>query len=179
MTASLLIEDEKKVRRLVLLGAMEEDGKVRLPYLEAAYFAEKGEIEGSVEQFLSLAEKSDPLAPEKYLVLKHLRNAGFIVRAGESADLLRVYKKGIRVGEDRTMYLIRVLRKKDAPDLRGDLKLAGKMRKELIYAFVVTPQSARAGPRGSGAEGSVPFGTHSEVSGEKIEFVKVMRVNFE
>jgi tRNA splicing endonuclease len=151
MKTSLLIEDEKKVRRLVLLGAMEENGKIRLPYLEAAYFAEKGEIEGNAEQFLSLAEKSDPLAPEKYLVLKQLRDTGFIVRCGESADLLRVYKKGIRVGEDRTMYLLRVLRKKDAPDLRSDLKLAGKMRKELVYAFV----------------------------GEKIEFVKVMRVNFE
>ncbi|MDD2655638.1 MAG: hypothetical protein PHQ80_03145 [Candidatus ainarchaeum sp.] len=151
MKASLLIEDEKKVRRLVLLGAMEEDGKMRLPYLEAAYFAEKGEVEGSPEGFLSLAEKSDPLAPEKYLVLKHLRNAGFIVRAGESADFLRVYKKGIRVGEDRTMYLIRVLRKSGVPDLHADLKLAGKMRKELVYAFV----------------------------GDKIEFVKAMRVNFE
>lgn len=151
MKASLLIEDEKKVRRLVLLGAMEEDGKIRLPYLEAAYFAEKGEIDGNAEEFLSLAEKSDPLAPEKYLVLKQLRDTGFIVRCGESADLLRVYKKGIRVGEDRTMYLVRVLRKSETPDLRSDLKLAGKMRKELVYAFV----------------------------GEKIEFVKAMRVNFE
>lgn len=151
MRESLLIEDEKKVRRLTLLGAMEEGGKIHLPYLEAAYFAEKGEMEGSAEEFLSLAEKSDPLAPEKYLVLKQLRDSGHIVRCGEDADFLRVYKKGIRVGEDRTMYLIRVLRKTDAPDLRSDLKLAGKMRKELIYAFV----------------------------GEKIDFVKVMRVNFE
>lgn len=151
MKESLLIEDEKKARRLILLGAMEENGKVRLPYLEAAYFAEKGEIEGNAEQFLSLAEKSDPLAPEKYLVLKQLRDSGFIVRCGESADLLRVYKKGIRVGEDRTMYILRVLRKSEIPDIRADLKLAGKMRKELIYAFV----------------------------GGKTEFVKVMRVNFE
>lgn len=151
MKAYLLIEDKDKVRRLSLLGAMEEDGKVRLPYLEAAYFAEKGEIEGSAEEFLSLAEKSDPLAPEKYLVLKQLRDSGYIVRCGESADFLRVYKKGIRVGEDRTLYLLRALRKSDIPDLRSDLKLAGKMRKELVYAFV----------------------------GEKIEFVKAMRVNFE
>ena len=151
MKTSLLIENEKKARRLVLLGAMEENGKVNLPYLEAAYFAEKGEIEGSAEEFLSLAQKSDPLAPEKYLVLKQLRDTGFIVRCGESADFLRVYKKGVRVGEDRTMYLIRVLRKKEVPDIHADLKLAGKMRKELIYAFV----------------------------GEKIEFVKIMRINFE
>lgn len=151
MKGSLLIEDEKKVRRLLLLGAMEENGKARLPYLEAAYFAEKGEIEGSAGVFLSLAEKSDPLAPQKYLVLKQLRGSGYIVRCGENADFLRVYKKGIRVGEDRTLYLIRVLRKKDMPDLRADLRLAGKMRKELVYAFV----------------------------GEKIEFVKVMRINFE
>lgn len=136
MKESLLIEDEKKARRLVLLGAMEENGKVSLPYLEAAYFAEKGEIGGSAEEFLSLAQKSDPLAPEKYLVLKQLRDSGYIVRCGEDADFLRVYKKGIRVGEDRTTCLIRVLRKTDAPDLRADLKLAGKMRKELIYAFV-------------------------------------------
>ncbi|MEW5996454.1 MAG: hypothetical protein AB1657_02565 [Candidatus Micrarchaeota archaeon] len=151
MKESLLIEDEKKARRLILLGAMEEDGKVRLPYLEAAYFAEKGEIEGGAEEFITLAQKSDPLAPEKYLVLKQLRDSGYIVRTGESADFLRVYKKGIRVGEDRTAYLLRVLRKGESPDLHADLRLAGKMRKELVYAFV----------------------------GEKIEFIKVMRVNFE
>lgn len=151
MKTSLLIEDEDKARRLILLGAMDEGGKARLHFLDAAYFAEKGEMEGSAEEFLSLAEKSDPLAPEKYLVLRHLRDSGYIVRCGESADFLRAYKKGIRVGEDRTLYLIRVLRKADVPDLRSDLKLAGKMRKELVYAFV----------------------------GEKIEFVKAMRVNFE
>lgn len=149
MKEFLLIEDENKARRLILLGAEEKGGKAVLPYLEAAYFAEKGEIEGSAEEYLSLAEKSDPLAPEKFLVLKHLRDSGFIVRTGESG-LLRAYRKGIRVGEDRTACIIRVLRKSEPPDLHADLKLAGKMRKELVYAFV----------------------------GEKIEFVKVMRVNF-
>jgi len=147
----LLISEPGKARRLILLGAAEEGGKAFLSHLEAAYFAEKGEIEGSAEEFLSLAEKSDPLAPEKYLVLKHLRSAGFIVRASGDANFLRVYKKGIRVGEDRTLYLIRALRKSGIPDIRADLKIAGKMRKELIYAFV----------------------------GEKIEFVKAMRVNFD
>lgn len=151
MREGLLISEPARARRLVLLGAMEEKGKVFLPYLEAAYFAEKGEIEGNAEEFLSLAKKVDPYATEKYMVLKYLRSAGFIVRSGEDANFLRVYKKGIRVGEDRTLYLIRVLRKSDIPDIRSDLKIAGKMRKELIYAFV----------------------------GEKIEFVKVMRVNFD
>lgn len=150
MSQSLLIDDEKRAKRLILLGAEEKDGKALLPYLEAAYFAEKGEIEGSAEEYLSLAEKGDPLAPEKFLVLKHLRDSGHIVRTGESG-LLRVYRKGIRVGEDRTAYIIRVLRKSGTPDLHADLKLAGKMRKELVYAFV----------------------------GEKIEFVKAMRVHFE
>ncbi len=150
MEGSLLIEDEKKAKRLILLGAEEKDGKALLPYIEAAYFAEKGEIEGSTEEFLPLAEKSDPLAPEKFLVLKRLRDSGYIVRMGESG-LLRVYRKGIRVGEDRTTCLLRVLRKGESPDLHADLRLAGKMRKELIYAFV----------------------------DKRIEFVKVMRVNFE
>jgi tRNA splicing endonuclease len=69
---------------------------------------------------------------------------------GESG-LLRAYKKGIRVGEDRTTYFFRVLKKESLPNPLEDLKISGKMRKELIYAFV----------------------------GERIQFVKASRINFD
>ncbi|MEO0248982.1 MAG: hypothetical protein ABIN58_05440, partial [candidate division WOR-3 bacterium] len=83
------------------------------------------------------AAKTDPLAPEKFRVLTHLREAGFIVRMGDGKEeFFRVYKKGIRVGEDRTEMVMRVMREGEKASLEEDAAEASKMRKELVYAFV-------------------------------------------
>ena len=142
------------VEKLRLLGAGVEsnEGGYVLPLLEAAYFAEKGVVEGDSKELLEEAGKGDGLAQEKYAVLKHLRDRGYIVRCGAGdAPFMRVYRKGIRVGEDRTIYLLKVVKGKDY-DLLADLGEAGKMRKTLVYAFV---------------------------DGEKIAFVGMGRISFE
>jgi tRNA splicing endonuclease len=124
--------------RLICAG-VEEEGVQKLPLLEAAYFQGKKVIESgrSSEELVKLASKKDPLAHEKFRVLVHLREAGFIVRMGDGEEeFFRVYKKGIRVGEDRTEMVMRVLKEGEKPSLEADVVEASKMRKELVYAFV-------------------------------------------
>ncbi len=147
-------ENPELIEKLELLGAGVREGEtLLLPLLEAAYFQEKGAIDTgkSIEELLGEAGE---LAAERFLALKQLRSSGYIVRMGKGdSEFMRVYKKGIRVGEDRTESVLRVLKEGDKQDLLEDLASAGKMRKDLIYAFVD--------------------------SEEKINFVKSYRVRFD
>jgi tRNA splicing endonuclease len=128
-----IVTDAELGEKLELLGAgVEEDGKRKLPLIEAAYFQEKGVIDTgkSIEELIEGKEN-------EFAVLKYLRDSGRIVRIGEGdSEFMRVYRKGIRVGEDRTDGIIRVLKEGEKPDLLADIAVAGKMRKELTYAFV-------------------------------------------
>lgn len=133
-------EDESKIEKLELLGAGVREGDVlKLPLIEAAYFEGKGFLGSgrSEGELLGLAASSDSLAREKFAVLKQLRDKGYIVRNGEGkSEFMRIYRKGIRIGEDRSESVIRVLREGEKPELAPDLESAGRMRKALIYAFV-------------------------------------------
>ncbi len=133
-------DDESKIERLELIGAGVREGEIlKLPLLEAAYFEGKGFL-GSGESeagLIELALASDSLAKEKFAVLKHLRERGYIVRNGEGkSEFMRIYRKGIRIGEDRSESALKVLREGEKPELAPDLEKAGRMRKALIYAFV-------------------------------------------
>lgn len=141
LVGRFFIEDESgAVEKLELLGAgVNEDGKQKLPLLEAAYFQGKEVIETgkSVDELVGEAAGSDALAKERFAVLKHLRDSGRIVRWGSGdSEFFRVYRKGIRIGEDRCEAVVKVLREGEKPDLLADLAAAGRMRKELSYAFV-------------------------------------------
>lgn len=135
-----LEDDPEAMEKLRLVGAgVEEEGVRKLPLIEAAYFQGKKVIASgkSSEELVALASRKDSLAFEKFRVLSHLREAGFIVRMGDGKEeFLRVYKKGIRVGEDRTEMVVRVLKEGEKPSLEADVVGASKMRKELVYAFV-------------------------------------------
>jgi tRNA splicing endonuclease len=144
-----------------LLGAGVKEGDVlKLPLLEAAYFAGKGFLDcgKSAEELLRVVQEGDELAGEKFGVLKHLRDRGYILRIGEGkSEFMRVYRKGIRIGEDRTESVLKVLREGEKPELVADLEKAGRMRKALVYAFV--------SPRGDG--------------GADILFVKAYRAGYD
>ncbi|MBN2121598.1 hypothetical protein JW721_00870 [Candidatus Micrarchaeota archaeon] len=133
-------DDESKIERLELIGAGVREGEIlKLPLIEAAYFEGKGFLgSGKSEgELLELAASSDSLATEKFAVLKHLRDKGYIVRDGEGkSDFMRIYRKGIRIGEDRSESVVKVLREGEKPELAPDLEKAGRMRKALVYAFV-------------------------------------------
>lgn len=133
-------ENPELADKLALLGAgVEEGGGVKLPLVEAAYFEEKGVISSgkSAGELVKLAKEKDGLAEERFIVLRHLRERGHIVRWGlGETGLMRIYRKGIRVGQDRTEMVLKVLREGSKPEISKDLESAGRMRKALIYAFV-------------------------------------------
>lgn len=116
-------------RKLVELGfGIEKDDQLELSELELFYAIEKGHISG---------EKPE-IDEKKYIVFKDLREKSYIVGFSEANDYFRVYRKGYRRGEDRTLWLLRVLDSDriGLDDLGKDLAEAGKMRKDLVYAVV-------------------------------------------
>ncbi len=167
-------EDSGKIEKLELLGAGVREGDVlKLPLLEAAYFEGKGFLGSgkSEKELIGLVLEKDALAKEKFEVLKYLRDRGYILRLGPQdeggvSEFMRVYRKGIRIGEDRTESVIKVLREGEKPELVADLEKAGKMRKALVYAFV-----------GSAGEGGKKSGQGN--GGAEILFVKAYRVGYD
>ena len=140
----IVVSDSKAIELFRKYGAGEEEnGKVKIHPLEALYFMERGKLALEGETFASLLaklKKEDGLAGEKYSILKHLRQNGYILRPSYAAeDWLRVYRKGFRPGEDRTQFLLRVVEIGWQPklqELAADLKKAAEVRKELVYAYV-------------------------------------------
>jgi tRNA splicing endonuclease len=116
--------------KLVELGfGIEEGGKLLLHPLELKYAVERG--------YTKDAGNAD-VPEDYYLVYKDLRDKGYNMRLSQDSDLLRIYRKGFRRGEDRTMQLLRVVSagSVDVDALLADSSTAIKMRKELVYAFV-------------------------------------------
>ncbi|MCX6774226.1 MAG: hypothetical protein NTY68_04515 [Candidatus Micrarchaeota archaeon] len=118
-----------KDRKLIDLGfGIEKEGSIFLSELELYYAIEKGYVSG----------EKPKIDARKYLVFKDLREKSYIISFSEANDYFRVYRKGFRRGEDRTLWLLRVLNsdKIDLNELGNDLGEAGKMRKDLVYAIV-------------------------------------------
>ncbi|MEW6748521.1 MAG: hypothetical protein AB1295_02335 [Candidatus Micrarchaeota archaeon] len=137
----LLIKDKPLILKLRSLGAgVEEGDETKISYLEAAYFADKGVLPEKKDDLLKKALKKDKLAKEMYLVLKYLRDRGYIVRPSlDGTQFLRLHRKGYRPGEDKTYYLIEVVTEKwraTPESLLPSLETAGRLRKELAIAIV-------------------------------------------
>ena len=137
----LILRDKSLILKLRSLGAgVEEADETKLTFLEAAYFAERGVLPVKKEELLEHAAKKDKLYQEKYSVIKYLRDRGYIVRPSlDGTDYLRLHRKGLRPGEDKTYYLIEVVPKNwkcSAETLIPSLETAGRLRKELAIAVV-------------------------------------------
>lgn len=137
----VIIRQKPLILKLRSLGAgVEEADETRIALLEAAYFADRGVLPLKKDDLLRRASGKDPLAKEKFTVIKHLRDAGYIVRPSlDGTRYLRLHRKGLRPGEDKTYYLIDVVGKgwKAGPEsLRESLEAAGRLRKELVVAVV-------------------------------------------
>ena len=125
-----MIVDGKKREKLEELGfGIEEKGKLSLNDYEVRYCNEKGYLKGN--------EKVKVLEPV-YRVFKELREHGIILRFSVGSELIRVYQKGFRPGEDRTKYLMKIVDKKfpNKKEIFEFIKLSKKMRKELIFAII-------------------------------------------
>lgn len=133
-------KDPEKIKKLVRIGAIEQEvEEARLPLLEALYWAEKGIIDIKREEILKLLKKNDKLAEDKCLILKHLNDLGYVTRASWDGEYLRVHEKGIKRGEDRTRYVLKVVEPNWRPasnEIDEMLEFAGKVRKELLISRV-------------------------------------------
>ncbi|MBI2079639.1 hypothetical protein HYT84_02650, partial [Candidatus Micrarchaeota archaeon] len=89
-------------------SALVENNLIKITTLEAAYFSEKGVInleEKQEKELAKLKKKKD--FSEKFLVYKHFFDRGYPVRTALDTDeYLRVYRKGVKVGED-IVYLVK------------------------------------------------------------------------
>ena len=137
----LTIRQKPLILKLRSLGAgVEEAEETKITYLEAAYFAERNVLPMGKDELIERAARTDPLAREKFTVIKHLRDRGYIVRPSlDGTEFLRLHRKGYRPGEDKTYYLIQVAPKGwtcGAESLMPALETAGKLRKELAIAIV-------------------------------------------
>jgi tRNA splicing endonuclease len=133
-------KNREKIKQLVRVGAIEQESEeVHIPLLEAAYWAEKGLVDIEKEKILEAARKSDSLADDKYRVLKHLTDLGYITRASGEGDYLRVHEKGIKRGEDRTRYVLKIIPSNSSlalNDIVAMLEFAGNVRKELLIGTI-------------------------------------------
>lgn len=130
----------EKIKQLVRVGAIaEECEEAHLPLLEAAYWAEKGIIDIEKEKIMDAARKADKLADDKYAILKYLSDLGYITRTSGEGEYLRVQEKGIKRGEDRTRYVLKVVPPDWSPtmkELEEALEFASRVRKELIIGML-------------------------------------------
>ncbi len=155
----LIIREKPLILKLRSLGAgVEEADETRISYLEAAYFSERGVLPVDKGKLLEKALEKDPLAREKYHVIRYLRERGYIVRPSlDGTPFLRLHRKGFRPGEDKTYYLIEVAGKGwqcSMEALLPSLEAAGRLRKELAVAIV-------------------------DIEKEKPVFIKFGRMNFD
>lgn len=110
-----------------------EKNELILHPLEYAYAVKKGFLNEN-------SEKVDEIISEKrfeYSVFSYLREKGYITRTGP-LDYYRIYRKGFRRNQDRTMYLMRIIREKKELDfelIEKDIVISMKMRKDLIYCI--------------------------------------------
>ncbi len=137
----LEINNKDEIIKLRSLGAgVEEESSVKITYLEAAYFAERGVLNADKDDLLKKASENDDLAKEKYFVIKHFRDRGYIIRPSlDNTRYMRLHRKGYRPGEDKTYYLIEAVPadwKASIDTLLPSLELAGRLRKELAIAVV-------------------------------------------
>jgi len=135
------VRDRKLILKLRSLGAGVEDAEeTKVSMLEAAFFADIRVLPLNRDELLKAAKKADKLAEEKYYIIKYLRERGYIVRPSlDGSRYLRLHRKGFRPGEDRTYYLIEVVKKNwkaEPKELFESLEFAGRLRKELVIAVV-------------------------------------------
>ena len=123
---------------------IKEDERITLSFPEALYLIKKNKIKVvedkdtlNFEKVLRLGGDTEDKLLERYLVYKDLRERGYIVKSGmKYGSHFRAYRGDM---EEHAPYIIRVIphSKNISPnEITGDVRVAGSVRKELIYAFV-------------------------------------------
>ena len=119
----MIVKDKKLADKLIEMGfGIETEEGLELSELEESYLAEQGIIEAKIKE------------DDRYKVYKYLRDRGYIVR--ETGELLRVFRKGYRRGEDRSFALVKVKKKEEMAELLEDVEKGLGAKKEMVYACI-------------------------------------------
>ncbi|MEM2948322.1 MAG: hypothetical protein QXD51_03440 [Candidatus Anstonellales archaeon] len=125
----------EKAEEIIQLGVGTETEKgLELHEIEAAYLVKKGKIKLK-KNFEKLIEGNE----EKYQVYEDLRERGYVVRLSKESEWFRINRKGFRRNEDRTVYILKVIKapfKLTDKEIFEDVSFSAKLRKQLVYAIV-------------------------------------------
>jgi len=131
----MIFTKPEEIEKIVQLGIGRETEKgLGLHDIEVAYLLKKGIIKTkkSFEKIIAGNE-------ERYAVYEDLRNKGYVVRLSEGSEFFRINRKGFRKNEERTTYILKVIKSPfslSEKELFDDLQISIKMRKQLVYAIV-------------------------------------------
>lgn len=110
---------------------------------EAVYLNEKDKVQILInEKRLNFEQiiKKAKIDLKNYLVYKDLRSKGYIVKSGLKYGFnFRVYDKGIKIGEDHSLWLIDAVYERENisfKDLTGKNRTAHSTKKKMIIAII-------------------------------------------
>ncbi|MGB9719402.1 MAG: hypothetical protein ACPL06_02285 [Candidatus Anstonellales archaeon] len=130
----MIVLKRNEAERVIQLGIGTETEKgLELHEIEAAYLVKKGIVKLKNSRDLVANDK------ERYVVYEDLRNKGYVVRLSKESEFFRINRKGFRRNEERTAYLLKVIKapfKLTDKELFEDILLSAKLRKQLVYAVV-------------------------------------------
>jgi tRNA splicing endonuclease len=145
-----IASDEKEILKLNQAGfgrQLEQD--FILHYLEAAYcieyeFAEvkEGRKKLNLEDVLKKlkVKRGGMRAKNQYLVYKHIRSGGRIIRFSPSTpNYFRVHARGVGREQERSQIIVRLINDDfecSIDSLEMELAVARQLRLELVFAFV-------------------------------------------
>jgi tRNA-intron endonuclease len=108
-------DDAREFYNQSRFGTIIENGKVELSLLEGLYLMERGRLlvksqagrKLSFETYVKKARKVEPNFWIRYVVLKDMRNRGYIIKTALKfgADF-RVYDRGVKPGEDHARWIV-------------------------------------------------------------------------
>jgi len=128
-------------------GTLDEEENLKLEPVETLLLIERKRLElytkekklMTLKEIVEIYIKVSPMFWTSYLVYKDLRNRGYIVKKGMSMSAFRVYKRGAKIGEDASKFLVSVI-DEGSPvtltNLDDIVKSAKSVRKNLILAVV-------------------------------------------
>jgi len=122
--------------KVLRLGFVERDNDEVSP-IEAIFLSQIGII-NVPKEIMENVEKSDDYLKEKLGIMKKLLKKGYITRVKTGDTYLRLYRKGMRVGEDRTRWIVKIVKSED--EINGILihemiNRAKKLRKSGIICI--------------------------------------------
>lgn len=153
----LFLIDEKSYQSLSTKGfGNKNNGLYELEVFEVLYLLEKDKIDVFEKDLNSIFSKFRPnkernvsfkeilyrknIAIKDYNVYKDLKSKGYNIKSGLKYGFkFRVYDKGIKIGDDHSLWLVEPVLEKDQfkiLDLTGKNRVSHSTKKKMLYAIV-------------------------------------------